>query len=313
MLQERIRETVFFFDLQGIPLTTLEIYKYLLPSVDIFKARLDDSFELMDSSEVVSAINIDTILFSLDDLVEQKYLERRVGFYCLPGKTNLISQRLRNTVYGLKRERRLRFVAKFLEFVPFIRGVAVNGSQALGQERKNSDIDLLIITDEQFMWSARTFVTGFFQILGLRRHGQNIANRFCLNHYVAGPKLMEHGQNLYTALEYLKLRPIAFSLAVQEFKHRNIEWIAQVFPNAVRFENDQAVSNDPSSLQIFLEKVYILFFGKNLENLLSTWQLKRIRQEKYIVVARNELSFHPQSKAEDLLAKYFKTKITSAD
>ena len=308
MLQDRIRETVLFFDLQGIPLTAFEIYKYLLADSDSLRSKLDQSYELQNLGEPVSSVGIDTVLFTLDDLVEKRYLERRVGFYCLPGKTHTITTRLQYSSNELHRERRIRRVAKYLRLLPFIRTVAVNGSQSLGQARASSDIDLFIITDKRFMWTARTFVTAFFQLLMMRRHGQKIANRFCLNHYVAGQKQIHHGRNLYSALEYLKLRPVVFPFTTINFQQQNLEWISRIFPNAPRVVPAESSGQFQPRLQAGLEKLYELLFGKIFESILADWQMKRIRQEKYIVVAVDELSFHPQSKAETLLQHFFQIK-----
>lgn len=308
MLQQRIKDTVRFFDYQGIPLTLLEVYKYLLASRESIQQRVDGSYELHQLEEVIPSINIDTVLFTLDDLVDKQYLERRVGYYCLPGRHHLVAERLRSYAYGIQRWRRLRRYAGLLRFVPFVRGVAINGSQVLGKEQQGSDIDLFVITEEKFLWSARTFVTGFFQILGVRRYGNRIANRFCLNHYIAGLKQMERGRTMYTAMEYLKLRPFAYPAVITQFKQRNLDWMSRFFPNSVRFAEYMSQEHYTFALQKFFEKVYVILQGERIESWLSAWQMKRIRQEKYIVVASDELSFHPSSKQEQLLQDFFQNQ-----
>jgi predicted nucleotidyltransferase len=310
MLQDRIRETVYFFDLQGIPLTAFEVYKYLLVDADGLRLRLDQSFELQELGEAISSVGLDTVLFTLDDLVEKRYLERRAGFYCLPGKTQLIVTRLQQYSKGLKRERRIKRVQKYLRVIPFVRSIAINGSQSFGQSQANSDIDLFIVTDQKFMWTARTLVTGFFQLFGMRRHGKKIANRFCLNHYVAGQKQIHSGRNLYSALEYLKLRPLVSASVIIDFQQQNLDWISRIFPNAPRVIQGSLPEQSPLLLQVWLEKLYEGLFGKIWESILADWQMRRIRQEKYIVVAADELSFHPQSKAEMLLQQFFQIKTT---
>ena len=113
------------------------------------------------------------------------------GFYCLKGRAAIIDQRLANYIYGIKRERRIRRFIGGLRFLPFVRRAALAGSQAQGVQKSDSDIDLLIIVEPEFLWLGRTAVTAYFQILGLRRHGKKIANRFCLNHYLAGVKIID--------------------------------------------------------------------------------------------------------------------------
>lgn len=305
MIQERIVSTIRFFDLQGLPLTMLEVYKYLVVQPQLLQEKLDDSYELVSESEPGHSVSLDTVLLSLNDLVSNSRLEQFHGYYFLPGKKFLVVERLRNHVYGIARERRIKRWARYLKYIPFVRGVGLTGSQAMGQERSGSDIDLFLFTDERFLWTARTFVTGFFQILGVRRHGKKIANRFCLNHYVAGAKKIKHGKNLYTALEYVKLRSVTFGSLIGEFKHQN-SWIYTFFPNALRINSFILVTPESSRVQKLSEYLFTNSLGQWFERMLATMQMKRIRQEKYIVVEPDELSFHPNSKEVELLQAFFK-------
>src|SRR5205085_4694244 len=126
---------------------------------------------------------------ALQTLVVGGEVSQLLGFYSLPGRQGLIKERLRNYLHALPRERLISRYSGGFRHLPFIRGVALAGSQAMGDNKPGSDIDLLVVTDKRFMWTARVFITAYLQILGLRRYGNHIADRFCLNHYVAGPKL----------------------------------------------------------------------------------------------------------------------------
>jgi hypothetical protein len=112
--------------------------------------------------------------------------------------------------------------------------VALGGSQALGQPKKFSDIDLFIVVKPGFLWLVRTMVSLYFQILGLRRHGKNVANRFCLNHYVAEQKVVDRERNLYKAMEYVRLRPLIYPQGLVEFLQVNAEWIKVFFVQPVQ-------------------------------------------------------------------------------
>ena len=48
---------------------------------------------------------------------------------------------------------------------------------------KNSDIDLLIVTDKNKMWLVRILVTLIFQILWVRKNDKHHAGRFCLSFF----------------------------------------------------------------------------------------------------------------------------------
>ncbi len=290
MLEHRILSTIKFFDFQNLPLTGFEVFSYLIS---------DNKFE----QEVFKPDQLEEVLKNLDLLVAEEKLSEHYGYYFLPGKQSLVNDRLRGHLFGIIRERRIRRYVKFLKFIPFVRGVALSGSQALGLEKTDSDIDLLIITQPGFLWTARTLVTGFFQILGLRRHGSYIANRFCLNHYISGPKLLTDGQNLYTALEYAKLRPLVYEESIRGFQLVNKPWIQKYFAN-VFGQFPKSYDYRQSPVQRFLELALNNRFGLWLEARLSALELPRIRQEKYIVVRDDELSFHPHSKAESLIKQF---------
>lgn len=304
MLSERILNTIKFFNLQQYPLTGFEIWQYLVSDLTELKKHLDESYELPNnvSHSKPATVHLDTVLNQLQNLVLENQLGQKSGFYFLPGQESLVTQRLSNYHYGLVREKLIRRWLGLAKHVPFIRGISLAGSQALGLPRATSDIDLLIITDSKFMWLARIFLSAYFQITGVRRHGKYIANRFCLNHYLANIREVDVEKNLYKAMEYTKLRPVVYPQATLAFQQVNQSWINMFFPN-VNF--DKVSSANQSILQQMLEALFRNPIGRWLENKLGSAQLKRIKQDKFIFVKIDELSFHPDSKHETLLKGLF--------
>lgn len=300
MLKNRIISTLHFFDLQDYPLTLLELHKFLLADVEVLKSRIDAQWDLVGEHHQ-DKISVDLIAKCLQEECANEVAEQN-GFFCLRGRQEIINRRLANYLYGIKRERLIRKFVKGLRHVPFVRGVALAGSQALGQQKKDSDIDLFIIVHPEFLWLARTLVTGYFQVLGHRRHGLKITDRFCLNHYLAGVKTIGELRNLYTACEYAKLRPLIYAGSIAEYQQKNREWIAAFLPN---FEAINVGPDQPSSVQTFFERLLSGRFGRFLEQRLKNWQLPKIHQEQFILVRQDELSFHPQSKQRDLLHWFF--------
>ncbi|HVY67374.1 MAG TPA: hypothetical protein VHA30_00540 [Patescibacteria group bacterium] len=304
MLKERILETLRFFDLQDYPLTLLELQRFLLPDMAELLPALDRQGEIQPGKLGPDAPRPETGAAELLRCLHEELSGAVVcalGFYCLAGRQQLAVLRLENYFYGIRREKLLRRFAPGLKFLPFVRGAALAGSQALGQEKSASDIDLLIIADPRYLWLTRTLVTAYFQVLGLRRHGRHVADRFCLNHYLAGPKAITQLRNFYTAAEYVKLRPLAYPHAIWQFQDGNASWLLCLLPNA---ELAEPPLDRGSSLQAWLEKPFLGAWGSWLERKLKNWQLPKIRQEKFIVVAEDELSFHPQSKQQALLQNF---------
>lgn len=302
MLSERIISTLKFFDLQDYPLTSYELWRYLISDPEALKENLDENFELIGAESIAPApVHYDTLLTALDALVREQRVCGKNGFYYLPERKQLVGKRLVNYRYGIRRERFIRRYLKFTKHIPFIRSISIAGSQALGLKRKSSDIDLLILTDGRFMWMARIFLSAYFQILGVRRYKNKISNRFCLNHYFANLDI-KTSRNLYTALEYTKLRHVVYPQSLGDFQRRNQNWIKTFFPN-VRFPELRV--RKQSTLQRLLEGLLDNRLGLWLNSQAGKLQLRRIRQDKYILATEDELSFHPNSKQENLLAAMF--------
>jgi hypothetical protein len=339
MLKQRIISTLKFFDLQDYPLTLLELHKFLLADIGGLKKQINTQWELVNEAGINQKVGISDLADCLDKECQNEAAQKN-GFYCLPGRAEIVDRRLADYIYGIKRERRIQKFTGGLRHMPFVRGVGLAGSQAMGPQKQNSDIDLLIIVDQRFLWLARTVATAYFQILGLRRHGNKIANRFCLNHYLAGVKTINELKNLYTAWEYAKLRPLVYSNVIEDFQTKNGGWIAEFFSNfeVVGINNHQRQfsppppasagysslkkgeklppslklrrtsresPDEPSAIQNRLERMLSGKFGQWLEAKLKNRQLPKIRQEEFILVRDDELSFHPQSKQQKLLGQFF--------
>lgn len=301
MLKTRIISTLRFFEIQDWPLTLFELHKFLIVDIKILRARVNTEYEIIGEDAENERVNIDEVQNCLETEC-QKEIENLHGFYCLKGKTELVKKRLENYSFGIKREKSIRKYAWITKFIPFVRGVALGGSQAMGKQAPGSDIDLLIIVHKDFLGLARGLVTGFFQILGVRRHGKYVANRFCLNHYLVGPKVITELKNLYSAMEYARLRPLVYGETVSAFQNNNAFWIKQCFPN---WEPVLTLKTAQSRIQRFLEKIFTNRFGLGLEKFLKNWQIARIKKEKFILVENDELSFHPESKQDPLLSAFF--------
>lgn len=304
LLEQRILETLRFFSLQGVPVTLLELHTFLLSPTAVLQASIDSDGELRAVDRVEqSTVLISEVLSALHNVIVQGTVVTQYGLYTLANRAELLQQRWAGHQYGVWREKRIRKWASKLAWIPFVRAVGIAGSQSLGLQKQGSDIDLFIITTPHFLWTARTLVTIYFQLLGIRRHGDKLANRMCLNHYIAGVKAFTAGKNVYTALEYAKLRPVFGQTDLVLFQKNN-SWIKVFFPNWQPLYTVGA----PLQQSVF-EKAIQATFGNFLETVLRRSQIGRIKTElKFIVVEDDELSFHPNSKQEKVLHDFFKLK-----
>lgn len=302
MLQRRILNTLKFFSFQQLPLTLYELHYFLIAPLEQLYPYLNEEWELIKIPPRATApISIDTLTSVLEELLEAGLVEEELGYYALAGKKDIIQKRWRGYYYGAVRENLIRKFCARLFLLPFVRGVALAGSQALGPQRQDSDIDLLIITDPKFMWTARTIITGYFHFFGVRRYGKKIANRFCLNHYLATVDSLDQGRNLYTAMEYAKLRPLLGDGIVEEFQMNNANWIKAFFPHSLPLVSQQKKNRHRS----LLENAMVNMGTGRLEKMLKNILRRRINLDTFVVVRDEELSFHPDSKQGALLNKFF--------
>ena len=283
-LAQAIYKTLAFYDAQDFPLTLLEIDDYLVKEAGL-------------EASALSAIK-KVLAAELADVVACKN-----GLYFLAGREELIEKRRNNYRTSLKRFIKIRRYLKPLRHFPYIRAVAISGSQALGNGSQASDIDLFIITSRDRIWLARTIVSFYFHLLGERRHGRYIANRFCLNHYLVEGVSIDQDQNLYTALEYANLLPILGEKSWRNFWAMN-GWIKEFLRNPV-FQNHNLFPAFAFSLwQKLFEKVLDFTLASGLNRLLGWYQKRRIKRLEHILISDQELSFHPGSRGQEILGKY---------
>lgn len=299
-IAKKILTTLTFFDAQDLPLSLVEISANLSPSAfpPPFRGEGVPSRSRGAGEGAVALSDLTTTL--------QTELKDRVKtdgvFYCLASRPELLRQRHQRYRLTLTRMRRAKKYLSFLRHTPYVRAVAISGSQALLNSHPGSDIDLFIITGRGRIWAARLLVSLYFQIFGVRRHGQEVKNRFCLNHYLDESAAITEDKNFYTAVEYRSLLPVFGNF--QKFYRQNL-WIREFLP-AARPESSVPFFRFQSRwLKPLLEAVLELTLLGPLLNLISGWyQRLRIRQQDYIFVSGHELSFHPGSRGQRILARF---------
>lgn len=301
MLKDQILFTLKFFDLQNTPLTLTQLRDFLLNDPEALRNSLNDNYEILSDPglpAVASAEDIQAVING--ELADE--VESMKGLYCLRGRTGLIEQYFDTLIYRKKRDALIHRYVPWLKYIPFVRGVAIGGSHTLGKAKKDSDIDLLMILDPEFLWLGRILVTGYFQLTGHRRHHQKVANRFCLNHYLAGPIAVDRERDPYNAMEYLRLHSHVYPQIVEQFVRNNLPWIQKFFPQAIL---PSVGVQAPSRLQKILEYIFRNPLGRALNMSLGRWQMKRIMRGEPAVAGQLELSFHSMSRKFEFLGNVF--------
>ena len=286
MSKNSIIKTLKYFDLHNHPLTLLEVQRFLLSDGWAKRPRLDEIFN------------------DLEDLIGEKVVVEENGFFALYGRQELFEKRYRAYPIYFARIFKTARVVKILRYVPFVRGIAVSGSLAGMYSNEQSDIDFLVIVRKNRIWLARLFLSAVTQALGVRRHGENISNRICLNHYVAEDCILENDRTTYSAVEYASLLCLFNPAVLDDFLKKQI-WLGNflVFPPCEVSRSVYTVK--PSRiLQPALEFLIDILGGNFWERLARCLQRKRIKTGETVLVSDNELSFHPGSKGRSFMARF---------
>jgi hypothetical protein len=264
-LDKNILSTIAYYDVFNYPLTSFEVWKYLLSWNA--ERETEDNKEKISLADVCAALDSEEI---------KKHIEECRGFYFLKGRQALVEQRIeRNKISETKYE----IVGKavfWLRLVPYVRMIGVTGRLAMKNAVSASDLDLLIVIKKGRMFTGRLLVTFMAQMIGRRRYAEKIADRVCLNYYIADCSLSTDLKDLYSSSEYSFIMPVYGFGMFQEFQKQNV-WIrkyrANFRPDAVgglRIVEDSGISRTIKQMLEFLLDHRLLEAG------LKKWQMRRI-------------------------------------
>lgn len=295
--------TLAYSDLLDLPLTAVECWRYLLRSS---RPRLP----------VADGTALSAIEAALHDLVETRRIETRHGFYFFPGRGTLVEERIEKHARSQGKWRRLRQIARWLQVIPFLRGIAGTGSLAFENAKEESDLDVLIIAAPNRVWTVRFFLTVLLDVFGLRRRPKGeTRDRVCLNHYLASDALEFPYRSLYTAMEYSRLVPILGFETCRRFRSANRSWmlhyLAQVFSDTLPHQKMVSPPLVLRGTQRAFELLLLGPVGGAVERLLARLQRALIARGETtvapggrVVATEVRAEFHPHSREAPLLAAF---------
>ena len=162
--KQAILSTFAFFDMFDYPLSQEEVeeYLYLLPP---------------DPHQIDIYLKNSAILSYSD------------GLYCLKGREDIFIKNQERTRLSKKLWKKVNKMRKVFDSIPFIKLIAVTNNLSYDNPKSNSDIDLLVITTPNRLFTARMLLTFWTHIFGIRRHGKKVAGRLCLSFYLTEDNL----------------------------------------------------------------------------------------------------------------------------
>ncbi len=270
LLAKNILTTIVYYDVLDYPLTIFELEKYLMKSTEINLGK-----EKMKEDALA-------IKKALAEAELKKYVEEFRGFYFLHGRKKLVQQRIEKNKTSQQKLKIIKKVVCWLRFVPTVKMIAITGKVAMNNAHSKSDLDLLIVLKQGRIFTGRILVTGLVHILGKRRYGYKIADRVCLNCFLAEDALRIPLMDFFSASEYSFMVPVFGWKTFQKFQLENA-WIKNYKPNynIPKIVNADLVKDNYWSRIIKKkgEKILAGGLGNYLEKRLKKWQLARIERD----------------------------------
>lgn len=218
------------------------------------------------------------------------------GYYFLQDNKSLIFKRLYRQRCALNKYKIVDKVEKFLALQPWIKGVFVSGGLAMDNVKPDSDIDLLIITAPNRLWTARLFSLVLFRALGIpvRRAGERIQkDRLCFNMWLDENNMVwpKGKRNIFTAHEIVQLKPVVNKNDTYEKLLYLNRWTADYWPNAaLKVKKPGNLAKTKSHFSLFEKLAYLLQ---------KAYMQNKITGE---TVAQGKAFFHPIDLGKNVLS-----------
>ncbi|MCF7836123.1 hypothetical protein K9N08_00485 [Candidatus Gracilibacteria bacterium] len=287
-LKENVWKTICWFDLFAQPVSLEEIHRFLLSS-KASKKEVEKS------------------------LAKDSRVGKSFGFYFVRGKNASVLKRCGKQYHAGKLWKRVLRHLFILRFTPFLKLVAVGNTLAMGFPERNSDIDLLVVTKQNRLFTTRAFLTFFAHIFRMRRSERKIRGRFCLSFFLTEnslnlEKIKIAREDIYLAFWVATLTPI-FGDSSEIFAANN--WVREYFPN-LKLKTTQKKFRKKN----FLERILSGKFGDFLERILRNWQLNRAmrkqknREKNAVIISEDILKFHETDQRKDFQERW-KKRVTA--
>ncbi len=263
LLDDAVLLTLAYSDIFATPLTFSQIYQRLI-GVKTTPKQLHQS---------------------LTRLRSQQRLEFQQDFYFLPSRQAIIKLHIQRQTISQQKLKRAKILAAKLTNLPSVLAIYLTGSLAVNNASPSADIDFLIITSPNWLWTTRFLLNSLLDIFHLRRkpNDQFSNNKLCLNLYLTPHSLTlpSSKRNLHSAYELLQLQPLFERYHFQSHFYQANRWLFNYLPN---FEFTQ-----PTKPLNFINSFN--FFEPFLYSLQYRHMRSRITNE---LISRHYAFFHPK-------------------
>lgn len=160
------------------------------------------------------------------------------NFYFIKGRQNIVKTRLQNKKYSQKKLLIAKKASILISKIPTVLFVGVTGSLAMMNADKDSDIDLMIITKANTLWTTRLYCYIIIWLNGYKtRHPKSKLekDKLCINLWLDESDLIweKKDRNIYTAHEIAQIIPLINKQNIYEIFLQKNKWILDFWPNSV--------------------------------------------------------------------------------
>ena len=165
------------------------------------------------------------------------FIQNKSGYFFVSGRHELIQIRLQNEKYSQKKLNIAKKASLVLKKIPTIKFVGLTGSLAMKNAKKNSDIDLMIVTQKGTLWATRliAFLLLLIKNFKLRRFNvKDEKDKLCINIWLDEDDLIWEKKNIFTAHELAQIIPLVNKNKIYEKLLYKNKWILNFWPNSVK-------------------------------------------------------------------------------
>lgn len=224
-LAKNVIATITYYDVMERALTAFEVWRWMI------RASTDTGDATWTIAQVRATLAAPAV---------RAYVTEKNGLYMLCGRERLVAVRRRRERISIGKMRRLRRIARVVQWCPFVRMIAVTGRLACAHADAQSDLDVLIAYEAGHIWTGRACVTIVAHLMGVRRHGTHVHDRLCLNYHVTTASLDVPTQDVFSAHEYSVALPLTGRAVFDAFNRANMPWARHYKPHylATHFAED---------------------------------------------------------------------------
>ncbi len=195
------------------------------------------------------------------------FFSNREEYYTLRGREEIVETRKRRAEVASQLWPRAMRYGRLIASLPFVRMVAVTGSLAMSNTDEGKDIDYLIVTAPNHLWTCRALALLVARLAKLE--GVNL----CPNYLITTNRLELNERSLYVAHELAQMIPLSGMEIYDEMRRLN-DWMLDYLPNSLmvpELPDCVKLVQKHSSIQNVLEILFRLPFANWFEN----WERKR--------------------------------------